>query len=161
MPGNINKLAIKRPKEKILIDSQRTPMRAKICVVGDAQYSSDPRASAIFASISADFDKTTRKQNPTVPQKSTELEVHSGYSSLRRFRFGAVLLARVSNATSSGGLGVWAQLYDSHLNLSHLLHRSCTKPWRLNWLHTCLQQKDYCRNGSCLYVILTRLQIQH
>ena len=37
VPGRTNKLAIMRQNEKILRDSHRRPMNAKICVVGDAQ----------------------------------------------------------------------------------------------------------------------------
>lgn len=33
----MNRLAIMRQKERILIDSQSTPMKAKTCVVGEAQ----------------------------------------------------------------------------------------------------------------------------
>lgn len=37
VPGKMNKLAIMRQNEKILIDSHSRPMNAKTCVVGDAQ----------------------------------------------------------------------------------------------------------------------------
>ena len=37
IPGKTNRLAIRRQKEKIFIESQSRPIKAKTCVVGEAQ----------------------------------------------------------------------------------------------------------------------------